>query len=52
VAGTRAEVWPAILLPVLLAYVNFIVIPVEERHLCDAFGAVYQEYGVRVRRWL
>jgi protein-S-isoprenylcysteine O-methyltransferase Ste14 len=52
VAGTRAEVWPAILLPVLLAYVNFIVIPVEERHLRDAFGAVYQEYGARVRRWL
>ena len=33
VAGTRAEIWPVIVLPVLLAYVNFVVIPVEERHL-------------------
>ena len=52
VAGTRAELWPVILLPVLLAYVNFIVIPVEERHLRDAFGNTYAQYGLRVRRWL
>ena len=31
VAGTRADVWPVIVLPVLLAYVNFVVIPVEDR---------------------
>jgi protein-S-isoprenylcysteine O-methyltransferase Ste14 len=52
VAGTRAEVWPVIVLPVLLAYVNFIVVPVEERHLHDAFGDAYEQYGARVRRWL
>lgn len=52
VAGTRAEVWPLIMLPVLLAYMNFIVIPVEEGNLHDAFGDVYEQYGARVRRWL
>ncbi|HEY3746686.1 MAG TPA: isoprenylcysteine carboxylmethyltransferase family protein [Gemmatimonadaceae bacterium] len=52
VAGTRAEIWPVIVLPVMLAYINFIVIPVEERHLQDAFGDAYANYGARVRRWL
>lgn len=52
VAGTRAEIWPLIVLPVLFAYVNFVVIPVEERHLNDAFGDAYAQYGARVRRWL
>ena len=52
VAGTRLEVWPLIVLPLLLAYVNFEVIPVEERRLRDVFGDAYQQYGLRVRRWL
>jgi protein-S-isoprenylcysteine O-methyltransferase Ste14 len=52
VAGTRAELWPVIVLPVLLAYVNFIVIPVEEQHLREAFGDSYAQYSARVRRWL
>jgi protein-S-isoprenylcysteine O-methyltransferase Ste14 len=52
VAGTRAEIWPVIVLPVMLAYVNFVVIPLEERHLRDAFGDAYAHYGARVRRWL
>ena len=52
VAGTRAEIWPVFVLPVLFAYVNFVVIPVEERHLHAAFGDAYAQYGARVRRWL
>jgi len=52
VAGTRLEVWPLIVLPLLLAYVNFVVIPVEERRLREVFGDSYQEYSARVRRWL
>jgi protein-S-isoprenylcysteine O-methyltransferase Ste14 len=52
VAGTRAEIWPVIVLPVLFAYVNFVVIPVEERRLHDVFGDAYAQYGARVRRWL
>jgi protein-S-isoprenylcysteine O-methyltransferase Ste14 len=52
VAGTRADIWPVIVLAVMLAYVNFIVLPVEERHLQNAFGDAYADYGARVRRWL
>jgi protein-S-isoprenylcysteine O-methyltransferase Ste14 len=52
VAGTRLEIWPAIALPLLLAYVNFLVIPVEEKNLRGVFGDEYQKYGERVGRWL
>lgn len=52
VAGARLEIWPAILLPVLLAYINFVVIPVEEQNLRGVFGDAYQQYGARVGRWL
>jgi len=52
VAAARREVWPVILLPLLLAYVNFVVIPVEERRLGDVFGEEYQRYRAGVRRWL
>jgi protein-S-isoprenylcysteine O-methyltransferase Ste14 len=52
VAGTRNETWPVILLPLLLAYINFLVIPVEEKNLHGVFGDDYQKYGARVGRWL
>lgn len=52
VAGARLAVWPVILLPLLLAYVNFVVIPVEEQNLRGIFGDAYLEYGTRVGRWL
>jgi protein-S-isoprenylcysteine O-methyltransferase Ste14 len=52
VAGTRSEIWPVILLPLMLAYINFLVIPVEEENLRGVFGDAYQAYGTRVRRWL
>jgi protein-S-isoprenylcysteine O-methyltransferase Ste14 len=52
VAGTRNEIWPVIVLPLLLAYVNFLVIPVEEKNLRGVFGDEYQKYGERVGRWL
>jgi protein-S-isoprenylcysteine O-methyltransferase Ste14 len=52
VAGARLEIWPAIVLPLLLAYINFVVIPVEEKNLRGVFGDAYQEYGARVGRWL
>jgi protein-S-isoprenylcysteine O-methyltransferase Ste14 len=52
VAGTRIEIWPAIVLPLLLAYINFMVIPVEEQSLRGVFGDAYKEYGARVGRWL
>jgi len=52
VAGTRLEIWPVIVLPLLLAYINFVVIPVEENNLRGVFGDDYQKYGARVGRWL
>jgi protein-S-isoprenylcysteine O-methyltransferase Ste14 len=51
VAGTRLEIWPVIVLPLLLAYINFVVIPVEENNLRGVFGDDYQKYGARVGRW-
>jgi protein-S-isoprenylcysteine O-methyltransferase Ste14 len=39
-------------LPLVLVYVNFLVIPFEERRLGDVFGDAYRDYGARVRRWL
>ena len=35
------QVWPAVLLPVVLAYVNWVVIPVEQARLTDVFDAEY-----------
>jgi protein-S-isoprenylcysteine O-methyltransferase Ste14 len=52
VAGTRNEIWPVIVLPLLLAYINFLIIPVEEKNLRGVFGVEYQKYGASVRRWL
>jgi len=52
VAGIRLEIWPAVLLPLLLAYINLVVIPVEEKNLRGVFGVEYQKYGASVRRWL
>lgn len=51
-AGTRTEIWPVIVLPLLLAYANVVVIPVEERSLLGVFGDSYQQYRAKVRRWL
>ncbi len=52
VAGTRLELWPLIVLPFLLAYIHFVVIPVEEQRLADTFGDAYRQYRTDVRRWL
>jgi len=46
------QIWPAALLPLVLAYVNWIVIPVEQARLTEVFGEAYAAYQRRVRRWL
>jgi protein-S-isoprenylcysteine O-methyltransferase Ste14 len=51
-AGLLRQLWPVILLPVVLAYVNWGVIPVEEAKLREVFGGEYDRYRARVRRWL
>jgi protein-S-isoprenylcysteine O-methyltransferase Ste14 len=43
---------PAILLPLVIAHVNYLVIPLEESRLRGAFGDEYERYTERVRRWL
>ena len=46
------QIWPRILLLLVLAYVNWVVIPLEQRKLSETFGEEYARYQVRVRRWL
>ena len=43
--------WPLVLLPLVIAYVNWIVIPLEESKLHEAFGNQYDQYRARVGRW-
>ena len=51
-AGILAQVWPLVLLPLVVAYVHGTVIPLEESTLADGFGPEYEQYRARVRRWL
>ena len=51
-AAIFGQMWPLLLLPLVLAYLNWTVIPGEESRLCETFGAVYEEYRGRVRRWV
>jgi protein-S-isoprenylcysteine O-methyltransferase Ste14 len=51
-AGILRQLWPVILLPLIVAYVNWVVIPVEEGKLYEVFGDAYQQYRARIRRWV
>jgi protein-S-isoprenylcysteine O-methyltransferase Ste14 len=44
--------WPLVLLPPMLAIIEWGVIRREERYLDAKFGDTYQAYSRRVRRWL
>lgn len=46
------QLWPIALLPLVLAYVNWVVIPVEQAKLTEVFDGEYAAYQQRVRRWL
>jgi len=48
----QRHVWPLLLFPLVIVFVNWIVIPVEETNLTRVFGDTYLEYRRRVRRWL
>lgn len=50
--GLLAQPAPIFSLILVIAYVNWIVIPVEESRLRETFGETYVEYKNRVRRWL
>jgi len=45
-------VWSVIILVFVLAYVNVVVIPVEEKQLETNFGETYRSYRRNVRRWI
>jgi protein-S-isoprenylcysteine O-methyltransferase Ste14 len=44
--------WAFALLPVVIAIIDRQVIAMEERYLASAFGAEYDSYRSRVRRWI
>lgn len=51
-AGILHQIWPVLVLPLTIFYINWIVIPVEEARLKEVFELEYQEYCARVRRWI
>jgi protein-S-isoprenylcysteine O-methyltransferase Ste14 len=51
-AALLKQIWPVLLLPLTLAYLNWTVIPVEEAKLQEAFQDQYKQYRVSVRRWV
>jgi protein-S-isoprenylcysteine O-methyltransferase Ste14 len=51
-AGILKQVWPAIVLPLAVAYVHWIVIPLEEARLEEVFQEDYERYRKRVRPWI
>ena len=51
-AGISKHAWPILFLPFIVAYLNWIVIPVEEARLTEVFGVDYEQYRARVRRWI
>jgi len=51
-AGLLKQVWPVLLLPLVVAYLNYTVIPVEEARLKEAFADSYERYRSNVRRWV
>ena len=46
------QLWPALLLPLTLVYLQRVVIPLEETRLRETFGPTYTDYCARVRRWI
>jgi protein-S-isoprenylcysteine O-methyltransferase Ste14 len=50
-AGMLRQVWPVLLLPLVLMYLNWTVIPLEESRLQEVFKAGYDQYRQRTRRW-
>ena len=51
-AGLLVQIWPLLLLPLVVAYINQIVIPIEEARLREAFGDAYEQYCKTVHRWI
>jgi protein-S-isoprenylcysteine O-methyltransferase Ste14 len=50
-AGLLKQIWTSRSSPPTVAYINWIVIPVEEAKLEEAFHEEYKQYCLQVRRW-
>lgn len=50
-AAILHEIAPVVLLPLIIAYLNRVVIPIEEEKLHEVFGAQYEQYQEDVHRW-
>ncbi len=44
--------WPFLVLPLVVGVLTMVVIAREERYMRTRFGAAYEEYCRRVRRWI
>ena len=51
-AGLLHQIWPVLLLLLVIAYLDRIVIPLEERKLREVFEEEYERYRSQVRRWV
>lgn len=51
-AGMLTQIWPVLFLPLVLIYLNRVVIPLEEQKLTEVFGSAYDDYRRRVHRWI
>jgi protein-S-isoprenylcysteine O-methyltransferase Ste14 len=50
-AGLMKQIWPVVFLPLMVAYLNWTVIPLEEAKLDEVFHDEFGQYRLRVRRW-
>ena len=51
-AAILTQPWPILLLPLTVAYLHRIVIPIEEGRLREVFAGEYEQYCASVRRWI
>jgi protein-S-isoprenylcysteine O-methyltransferase Ste14 len=51
-AAIQHQLVPVILLPLVIVYLNKVVIPVEEERLGAVFGQEYEQYRKKVGRWI
>lgn len=51
-AGLLKQFWPLLTLPLVIAYLNWTVIPVEETKLREVFQSKYEHYRSSVPRWI